>query len=255
MKLKSAVKYRYKKIFKISAIFYILMLELVIGSFIIRAVTKSNYALDNFFPYIMYGFTFGIGAASYSKELNLFLQNGVSRQHIHLSFLVLLPINLAFAVISVLDDLMFWLVDRASNPLVDYYSTHAFHFIVFKYPESLALKILIDIVLVTLCYATLMSYGYMAGAIIRSMRTFYKVIVCVIIVVIGALLYVINQVDNTIIEELFLTLRAFLGGNCYAEYGYVSNFIVALIICISICVAIAHLLIRKATLKRGGDQK
>ena len=121
MKLKSAIKYRYSKIFKISAVFYILMLELVIGSFIIKAVNKSDYAFDTFFPYIIVVFVFVLGILSYSGYMNMLLQNGVSRQSIHKSFIALLPVNFIFGLISVIYNYFDYLSSKSINPDVKFY--------------------------------------------------------------------------------------------------------------------------------------
>jgi hypothetical protein len=257
MKLKSAVKYRYSKIFKISAVFYILMLELVIGSFIIKAVNHSDFAFDEFFPIIMWGFVFVLGIISYAGELNMFLQNGVSRQTTHKSFIALLPINFIFALISVLYDFFdYFITKKTSNPDVEFYCSHTFPGVGFSMPESVFGKIIIYTFLVCACYTMIMTIGYMLGAISRSMRLFWKVLlgaVIISILVFGIVLY--DYFSFEWFDYIMMALRGFFLGTYLASYGRIPNFITAMLVLCVINLSVSHLLINRATVKKGADRK
>lgn len=256
MKLKSAVKYRYSKIFKISSVFYILMLELVIGSFIIKAVNHSDFAFDEFFPIIMWGFAFVLGIISYAGELNMFLQNGVSRQTTHKSFIALLPINFIFALISVLYDFFDYLITKKVNPDIEFVCNHKFPGVGFTMPESIFVRIIIYTFLVCACYTMIMTIGYMLGAISRSMRLFWKVLlgaVIISILVFGVVLY--DYFSFEWFDYIMMALRSFFLGGYLASYGRIPNFITAMLVLCVINLSVSHLLINRATVKKGADKK
>ncbi|MCR4563139.1 MAG: hypothetical protein K5755_00660 [Clostridiales bacterium] len=259
MKLKTAVKYRYQKILKTAGIFYILMLELVIGSVIIRYVTKSDYAFDDFFSVIMWGFVFVLGIISYAGELNMFLQNGVSRQTVHKSFIALLPVNFLFAAVSVIYDYIDFLVTKKINPKVGeagFFSSHTPSGVNFRMPSSAFKQILICILLVAAFYILIMTFGYLLGSISRSMKLFYKVLLGAILIavaVLGIVLYDYFSIEWY--DYIIMGLRSFFLGSYLAVYGRMGNFITALIILCVINLSVSHLLVNRATVKKGADRK
>ena len=257
MKLKSAVKYRYSKIFKISAVFYILMLELVIGSVIVKAVNKSDFAFEEYFSIIMWGFMLVLGIISYTGELNMFLQNGVSRQTTHKSFIALLPINFVFALISVLYDLFdYFITKKAVNPNVEFFCHHTFPGVSFLMPESMLGKIVVNTLLVSIIYVLIMTFGYMLGSISRSMKLFYKVLFGAVIIAIAVFFVVLyDYFSFEWFDYIMMALRSFFLGGYLAEYGRIPNFITALIVLCVINLSVSHLLINRATVKKGADRK
>ncbi|MBE6836003.1 MAG: hypothetical protein E7515_07130 [Ruminococcaceae bacterium] len=257
MKLKSAIKYRYQKVFKTSLIFYILMLELVIGSIIVKTVNKSDFAFDEYFAIIMWGFTFVLGIISYTGELNMFLQNGVSRQTTHKSFIALLPVNFVFALISVLYDLFdYFITKKASNPKVEFDCQHIFPGVRFLMPESMFGKIIVYTLLVAVTYVVIMTFGYMLGSVSRSMKLFYKVLFGAVIIAIAVFFVVLyDYFSFEWFDYTVMALRSFFLGGYLAEYGRIPNFITALTVLCVINLSVSHLLINRATVRKGADRK
>jgi len=256
MKLKTAVKYRYQKILKTSGIFYILMFELVIGSVIIKHVTKSDFAFDYFFPYVMWGFVFVLGIISYAGELNMFLQNGVSRQTIHKSFIALLPVNFIFALISVMYDFFDCLITKKVNAALDFYCYHIFPGVRFAMPESVFAKIIVYTFIVAFIYIFIMTFGYMLGSISRSMRLFWKVLIGSVIIVLGIFAFVlIDYFSVEWLDNIFMALREFFLGVYQSEYGRIRNFITSILVICVINISVAHLLVNRGTIKKGADKK
>lgn len=257
MKFRSAVKFRYSKIFKISAVFYILMLELVISSLIIKAVNKSDFAFDSFFPYVMWGFVFVLGIISYAGELNMFLQNGISRQTTHKSFIALLPVNFIFALVSVLYDFFdYFITDKTSNLNVEFYCSHTFPGVGFTAPESTFAKIIFYTFIVAFTYILIMTLGYMLGAISRSMRTFWKVLLGSVIIAVCVFGFVLYDYFNfEWYSYVMQVLRGFFLGVYHASYGRIGNFITAILVLCIINLSVSHLLINRGTVRKGADKK
>ncbi len=255
MKLKSAVKYRFFKTAKITGIFYALMFELLIGAFIIRGVTRTNTGIEDFFPFIMYIFTFVLGLNAYSKELDMFLQNGITRQCSHYSFIALLPINLVYGLISTLTDYLFFRVDTASDPKTEFFSSHCLG-AGFKMPDSMISQIFLYTVMVAFIYTLSMAFGYMIGSLSRSMKLFYKVLFGTVLVAVFIFFVTLWQLYNPDwFETIAIILRTFFLGVGTSPFGRTTNFIIATLVLSTVNLSVAHLLIRKSTIKKGADKK
>ena len=256
MKLKSAIKYRYNRMFKISAVFYILMLELVIGSFIIKGVTKSDFAFDTFFSVIMWAYTFILGFVSYTGEIDVLLQNGVSRQSIHKSFIALLPLNAVFAFVSVMYDFLDFLLMKGTNASGSFSCYHLFYGLYFSMPKSVLLQMIIDFILVAAAYIMLMSLGYMLGSVSRSMKLFYKVLFGAIVVALTVLAFTLyNYMGVEWFDYSIYIVRAFFRGTIAPEFSRKGNFVFSMLILTVINTSIAHLLINRAAVRKGADRK
>lgn len=256
MKLKKAVKYRYSKVFKLCAVFYLLMLELAIGSVLLKFITKTDISLEEIFPFIMLGFVFIVGMISYSSELKMLIQNGFSRQTVHKSFLCLLPVNMLFAAVSVISDYVFFRINKTMFSDLTYSCSHYFG-ISLKLPESIAAKMLVDMIIVTFVYFAAMSFGYMLGAISKSMKPFVKFVFGAILVALAALVVAVVSYspDSIIFENTVIFIRTFFLGTYMVSRGNAVNFCTALLVLGLVFVSVAHLIIGRATVKKGAEKQ
>ncbi|MEG0546498.1 MAG: hypothetical protein RR552_04845, partial [Oscillospiraceae bacterium] len=100
MKLKGAVKHQYFEYLTYSAFYEIIIfLSIIIYLMMEKGTVPVNFDFY-IIKYFSLFFLFVLAASMYKKHFNYFIQNGVSRQSIHNSFLLTLPIIIPIALIN-----------------------------------------------------------------------------------------------------------------------------------------------------------
>lgn len=255
MKLKAAVLYRYKKYLKAIGLFCGLLLIPIIGALI--ATKKNNYDIfyrDSVYMFILCAIlSFVFGVTAYKPVFKFFLQNGVSRQATHLSFVLSLPIGvvLAFAETvyhNVCVRISEALISGADNK-VDWFDMFSR---VFNYNGSPLKIIVLRVLIGSLAFMMLMSFGYLMSAIFSGMKPFYKLIVSVVFVVLIMLSFVLSSVTDSYASMGMPTWLAFVAFFALGGIGsyYVDHYIAAMIILIVLFTSISHLIIRKAIIRK-----
>lgn len=255
MKLKAAVLYRYDKYLKAIGLFCGLLLIPAIGALI--ATKMNNYEIfyrGSFYMFALCAIlSFVFGVTSYKPVFKFFLQNGVSRQSTHISFVLSLPIGV---VLALAESIYHNVCVRISEALIsstvnkkawfDMFST------TFNYNGSAVKIFILRVIIGALAFMMLMSFGYLMSAIFSGMKPFYKLIVSVVLVVLIILSFVISSVTDSYASMGMPTWLAFLAFFALGGIGsyYIDHYIAAMIILTVLFTSISHLLIRKAIIRK-----
>ena len=255
MKLKAAVLYRYQKYLKAIGLFCGLLFIPVIGALI--ATKMNNYEIftrDSFYMFVLCAIlSFIIGITSYKPVFKFFLQNGVSRQSTHLSFILSLPLGIVLAFAESVYHNVFV---RVSEMLTDSTGVktawYDFFSRSFNYNGSPLKIFVLRVVIGSLAFMMLMSFGYLMSAIFSGMKPFYKLIVSVVLVVLIILSFVLSSVTDSYASMGMPTWLAFIAFFALGGIGsyYVDHYIAAMIILTVLFTSVSHLLIRKAIVRK-----
>lgn len=257
MKTKAAIKYRYFTALKSFGILASLMIEVVIGVILVNYfVTKGTLEISSqFCRYIdvpLMLFAFYIGKQSYASTLKMFLQNGVSRQHTHLSFIALLPLNMALWTLGFLLKFIIYLSEYILGLSDKLFSVSSAYFFSTCYDSTNMGEAKFFFATVAV-FIFSMSFGYMLSAISYSVKMFYKIMAIIIIsIAIVAAIYITKGSKIVI-----MVLKVFFTGSLFfisPRYNSVAFLLAAITIMTVICLSVAHLLIRSETIREGIDK-
>ena len=234
MKVTGAVRYRYAKLLKPTGIFFILVLMMSVVALILGKTDNSSKTMIegiyNFSYYVGIFLAFILGIISYKSDLKFLLQNGTSRQIIHGSFVLSLPINLLiFAGISCLH-LVFKLVTRGQSGSIA--------------PQAVGLPIII------LVCMTAMSFGYMISAFIYGTKLVTKGVVIGVIALLAMLfelIYVLKMQGDPIV--LIYATYCFMFGSL-TGFVHLGHMALACILLTTICLSVSHIITNKAEVKK-----
>lgn len=255
MKLKTAIWYRYEKYLKIMGLFFGLLIIPVVGGLV--ASRLNNYEIfvpDAPFLFVLcciMSFVFGV--TSYKSVLKFFLQNGVSRQSAHMSFLMSLPIGV---ILAVAESIVHTVVTCISELTVNGQVTNAGHTDIFShffFYQGGMLKIFIyRIIIEALAFMMLLSLGYLISAIFSSMKPFYKLIVVIVLTATIIFSFIISAISDSYASLGIPNWLAFL---CFFVFGgigsfYMSHFVASMIILTVLFSSISQLIIRKAVIRK-----
>lgn len=233
MKLRSALKYRYKKNSKLISIFYFAFALIVFVAFITKRLYPYSFGTFNdgidIFYYLTAMFSFVIGYLSFKEEQEFFVQNGVTREQSHKSFIGYLPITVVFALAERLFTFIFSKIIR-----VDYSCFLSTRVTIENRP------FIDDVFYEALALMCFLSLGYLVAIIIRRVKPAYIVIG---IVAVGIVLFV----DYTLTQENgILPYFVFVPGLIYYGSAYNEliplNFVVSHILTICILLSLSNIL-------------
>jgi hypothetical protein len=253
MKLKAAVLYRYEKYLKVIGLFAGLLIIPIIGALV--ATKKNNYPIFDRYSLYLAGIcavmSFVFGITSYKPIFKFFLQNGVSRQSTHASFILNLPVCVVLAAVECLIHNTVVLISNqmlssANKPFTDAFAD------IFNYQGGVLKILVMHIIIESLAFMMLMSLGYLLSAVFSGMKHFYKVLVIAVLAVIIILSFILSAVTDSYIS---LGMPAWIAFILYFIFGglgnfYLNHFISSMIILIILFTSISHLLIRKAIVRK-----
>ncbi|MEG1834531.1 MAG: hypothetical protein RR229_00245 [Oscillospiraceae bacterium] len=226
MKLKGAVKHQYFEYLTYTA-FCGIAIFLSIIIYFITGKGKATVSFDfNIIKYFSLIFLFVLAASMYKKHFNYFIQNGVSRQSIHNSFLLTLPIIIPIALINTVA-LSFNKASSDFEPPFDATSTF----------------------ILTLCFCfAAFTFGRVIGAISYRLKFLYRIFVFLFVpIIIFLLLTVLKLISEDAFEVLFAFFVYFISGDYYIE-GFLAPSVATITLSI-IFLSISHLIIRKEEIK------
>lgn len=255
MKLKAAVLYRYDKYLKVIGLFCGLLLIPIIGALI--ATKMNNYEVfyrESFYMFALCAIlSFAFGITSYKPVFKFFLQNGVSRQSTHISFVLSLPIGIILALI---ESVYHNVCCRISEAIVTNTGDRGAWFDLFSktfnYNGSAVKIFILRVVVEALAFMMLLSLGYLLSAIFSGMKPFYKILVIAVLVVLIILSFIISSITDSYASMGLPTWLAFLSFFAFGGIAsfYIDHFIAAMIILTVLFTSISHLLIRKAIIRK-----
>lgn len=237
MKLSNAVKYRYHKLLKATGVYYVLVATVFIVGVIASLVYKKDFNsnmqyLAVFSTYLFYlggALAFFFGICSYKTEMKFFLQNGVSRRNIHLSFIASLFVNVVTLAVTVALNALF---GKIAYGCLD---------------GDLNLK---TILTALLTYITLMSIGYFISSFVFSVKPINQIITAGVIAFIVLLFVLIWHVKlGGSLVVVYLAVCSFLFGSLtgFIHYGHL---VAALMCVIAFSLSLAHIITLKAVVKK-----
>ncbi len=238
MKTLSAIKFRLSELYMPTVVYVLLLFMASLAALIAGAIDKSgNVAemnVDQVYAFSYYGtgfVAFLLGIISYKTHFKFLLQNGVSRQHIHLSFIC----SLVYAVLL-------------------YIENAGFHFL-FSYVAHLTAKtdapfnVNIPSEVLILVYATLMCVGYLASCFIYSTKPLTKIITASA-AVLAVLIFILRMVQlDGQAEIAIVAVYCFIFGSV-SGYIYTWHVAAAMLTVILFCLSVSHMITLKATVKK-----
>lgn len=245
--MKNAVLYRYQKLLKILGICCVLFLTICI------AITISGWkehGLPNGTQYLSYGASiisfssFAVallfGMLSYDSDLKFFLQNSVTRQQAHLSFICVLPICLLISFAQLVFELILSSVFAAEKYKI------GFNYICILF--DLHYSFIKCWFVLALAYIALMSLAYLLKCVIKSFKL--PTLGALGFVIIAAISMDIAMANSGIklIPAFYYIPKLFFIGSVYGEC-FISYFIASTIILSVIFLSIAHIITLKKPLK------
>ncbi len=237
MKLTNAIKFRYQKLLKASGVYFALVFTIflvgIIASFVYKKDTVSNFNyLSDFSDYTFYTtaiLAFFFGICSYKTELKYFLQNGVSRRSIHLSFIASLFVN----VITVLVNVALVAIVKA----------------IAKASDKTSLKPSSFLTIMLVC-CTFMCIGYFVSAFMYSVKPLNQIITVGVIILLFMLFVLIWHVKlQGSLIVLLLALYSFLFGSL-TGFIYLGHLAAALTCIIVLTLSLSHIITLKAAVKK-----
>lgn len=233
MKTIISAKFRYSEMLKVVLIYFIMLIAVSISALISGIHDKtavSNIDAVYLYSYYLTGFlAFFIGICSYKSQLRLLLQNGVSREHIHYSFLLFLPINiLLYLVNTALDFAFVHLSYLSSEAPVNWQPAPAVLILVF-------------------CAA--MSIGYMISAFIYGTRGITKIITAAVLVLLILFLIIHSMRIGGSVEIALVAIYCFLFGSV-TGFVYFWHLALALVSVILFSMSVSHIITSRSTVKK-----
>lgn len=220
MKLKGAVKHQYFEYLTYSAFYEIIIfLSIIIYLMMEKGTVPVNFDFY-IIKYFSLFFLFVLAASMYKKHFNYFIQNGVSRQSIHNSFLLTLPIIIPIALINTV---------ALSFNKAPFDATSTF--------------------ILTLCFCfAAFTFGRVIGAISYRLKFLYKIFIFLFVpIIIFLLLTVLKLISEDAFEVLFAFFVYFISGDYNIE-GFLAPSVATITLSV-IFLSISHLIIRKEEIK------
>lgn len=233
MKLKSALKYRYKKNSKLIAIFYLAFVWLIIATFIAKKLYP--YSLGTFkdgvdiFYYLTAMFSFILGALSFKDEQKFFMQNGITREQSHKSFIGYLPITIGFAFAERIFTFLFCTVIK-----VDYS-----HFLSTRVAVG-DRPFIADVVYEAIALMCFLSFGYLISIIMHKIKPIYIILAIILIVVALFADYSLSQINGLLPNFAYVPSLIYFG-SAFNELIPL-NFVVSHLLTVCILLSLAHIL-------------
>lgn len=232
MKFKSALEFRYKKNLKVIGVFYLALAVITLVAYITKKLYP--YSLDSteigdLFYYLTAIFSFFVGSLSFKDEQNFFVQNGITREQCHRSFLGYLPITVGF---TLAERLFTYLLCLAVN--FDYTHFLGARFII----ENRTF--IVDVIFETLALMCFLSFGYLISIIIRRVKPAYIIVAIIAIVVAMFADYSISDVKG-ILPIFAYVPKLIYFGSAYNELVPL-NFVISHVLTICILLSLSHLL-------------
>ncbi|MEG2080328.1 MAG: hypothetical protein RRZ68_02055 [Oscillospiraceae bacterium] len=230
MKMKNATKHQYLQLLPVLGLYSGLLLTVF---FALMSTKKMSYFIITPFPspFFFAVLFFAFGIIYYNKNFNYFLQNGVSRQTYHWSFLMTLPIVIIAAVIDAF--------------IYDYQC-------VVNDNLKLSVIALLKITMLMSCaYIFVFALGRLIASISIKFSFFGKIMIlgflpATLIIIINAL---IKNADAKKVELVFSFIKMILfGENAYNEIN-IWNLSVAFFVGAIIVISLCHLTVRKTEIK------
>ncbi len=233
MKIKSALKYRYKKNLRLIGVFYLAFVVITFVAFMTKRLYPYSYkayedGVDIFY-YMTAIFLIVMGFLSFKDELKFFVQNGITREQCHKSFWGYLPITIGFALAERLFTFLFC---KAIN--VDYSHFLSTRVIL----ENRAF--IADVIYETLSLMCFLSLGYLIAIILRRIKRVYIAMGVIVIVVALFADYSLSQIDGLLPNFAYVpSLICF--GSAFNEFIPL-NFVISHILTVCILLSLSHIL-------------
>ena len=237
MKTVNAIKFRLSSLLKITLYFFLLIFAISLAALIAgikdRTAISNINAIYTYSGYLLTVLAFFFGLCSYKTNFKFLLQNGVSRQHIHFSFIVSLIINAVTVLCNTLLYTVFFLLARAltgSDMLFE---------------DGMAEKL----IMIPVCIA-IMSFGYLLAAFAYSTKTITKIITAGVIVfclLMFVLFWIVGSEGDPMV--ILFAVYSFLFGSV-TGFVYTSHLLAALCCVTVFCLSLSHIIINRAAIKR-----
>ena len=233
MRLKNALKFRYKKNSKLIGVFYIALAAIVLFALVIKKLYPHGLGTFKDGVDILYYLTailsFIVGVLSFKDEQKFFVQNGITREQCHKSFIGYLPIAIGFALAERIFTFLFCTVIK-----VDYS-----HFLSTRVAVG-DRPFIVDVLYEAIALMCFLSFGYLISIIIHKIKPIYIILAIILIVVALFADYSLSQVYGLLPIFAYVP-RLIYFGSAFNELIPL-NFVVSHILTICILLSLAHIL-------------
>lgn len=233
MKLKSAIKFRYKRNLKLMGLFYMALAVITIVVFIGKRTypysNAENLVKMDAFYYLSAILSFFIGFLSFKDEQKFFIQNGSTREQCHISFLGYLPISIVFALAERLFTVLFCIAAK----------TDCLHFLESRFIIENR-SFFADVAFETIALMCFLSFGYLISIIICRVKPVYIAMSIIVIAFAMFADYSINNMNGILPIFAYVPSLIYFGS---AFNEFVSfNFVVSHILTACILLSLSHIL-------------
>lgn len=245
MNLKNAILYRYNNNLKMFGLFIVLITAIDLAIVISSKLFNMSGFVGNFISltfFVVIGFFLVLGMISYEAPLRFYLQNGLTRQNAHLSFLASLPICL---IGSLFERIITIVVCRVSYGKFEYKEMESYTNALATYNSSF----LKDVLLGALLFMTIMSLGYFINVILKSVRPLALIIVGVVIAALIGVDMALFITQIKMAPAILWIPQIFFRGSTLGE-SIVSHFVASLIILTVAMLSVAHIITLCLPLKK-----
>lgn len=247
MNFKYAVLYRYERLAKLSGIVYLLTAVPCIGLIVSNFIYKENYynLVSTVILFVTLTLSLVFGVTSYEGDLKFFLQNGITRQQTHLSFIATLPICL---IISFIERALSYILSIILNKTSSYDKVDH----LFADYFSCSKNFINDMLIGALVLITLMSLTYMIKCIVKSFKPLILILIAVVLVVIVGIDLTMYSLGKKSSPELYYLPQLFFLGSFYGE-RLLRHFIASLTIVNVFTLSVSHIITLKLPVKSKGE--
>lgn len=247
MNFKYAVLYRYERLAKLAGIVYILTAVPCIGLIASFLYYKVNYfeLSANIIFYVTLVLSLIFGVTSYEGDFKFFLQNGITRQQTHFSFMATLPVCL---IISFIERALSYIMSIIFNKSSSYDKVDHMFADYFPCDKSFIKDMLIG----ALVLITLMSLTYMIKCIVKSFKPLTLILIVVVLIAIVGMDMGMEQLNKKIYSELSYVPQLFFLGSLYGE-RLLRHFVASLTIVNIFMLSVSHIITLKIPVKSRGE--
>ncbi len=233
MKIKSALKYRYRKNLRLIGVFYLAFVVITFVAFITKRLYPYSYksfsdGVDMFY-YLTAIFAFIVGFLSFKDEQKFFIQNGITREQCHKSFLGYLPVTIGFALAERLFTFLFCKVIK-----VDYS-----HFLSIRAVLE-DRTFIADVIYETIALMCFLSFGYLMSIIIRRVKPVY-IIIGIITIIVALFVDYSVIAEKGLLPNFAYVPSLIYFGSAFNEFIPL-NFVVSHILTVCILLSLSHIL-------------
>lgn len=233
MRFKSVLKFRYKKNLKLIGVFYIALAAIVLFALITKKLYPYSLGIFkdgvDIFYYLTAIFSFIIGFLSFKDEQKFFMQNGITREQCHKSFIGYLTITVGFALAERLFTFLFCKAIKVN------YSHFLSTRVVIENRTLVA-----DVIYETLALMCFLSLGYLVAIVIRRVKPAYIILAIVLIVVAMFADYSLSEMNGLLPNFAYVPSLIYFG-SAFNELIPL-NFVVSHILTVCILLSLAHIL-------------